>query len=178
MRSKQEIRRLVRQRKRAMTEAEIIEKSTSLASRFLGADVYRRAKTIYGYLPFNHEVRTLPILEQALRDGKQVALPKCYGDQMRFILVEDLSAVASSAFGAPEPIADFPVASDETALVLMPGVAFDRSGHRIGYGGGYYDRFLAAEPSHPTIALCYDFQIFDHLETDAYDIPVTLVLWA
>lgn len=178
MRSKQEIRRLVRQRKRAMTEAEIIEKSTSLASRFLGADAYRRAKTIYGYLPFNHEVRTLPILEQALRDGKQVALPKCYGDQMRFILVEDLSAVAPSAFGAPEPVADFPVASDETALVLMPGVAFDRSGHRIGYGGGYYDRFLAAEPSHPTIALCYDFQIFDHLETDAYDIPVNLVFWA
>ena len=177
MKSKQEIRRLVRQRKREMAAEEIAEKSAALAATFLATDAYRRAKTIYGYLPFNQEVRTLPILEQALRDGKQVTLPKCKGDEMRFILVDDLGAVAPSAFGAPEPIADGPVASDAAALVLMPGVAFDRSGHRIGYGGGYYDRFLACEPEHPTIALCFDFQVFDHLETDAHDVPVNLVLW-
>lgn len=178
MRSKSEIRRLVRRRKREMTAEEIAHKSAALAARFLASDAYRTAKTIYGYLPFNQEVRTFPILEQAIRDGKQVALPKCDGDQMRFVLMKDLSDVAPSAFGAPEPIADEPVASDEHALVLMPGVAFDLSGRRIGYGGGYYDRFLASEPNHPTIALCFDFQIFDRLETDAHDIPVNLVLWA
>ena len=178
MMRKQEIRCFVRQRKRAMTEAEITEKSAALAARFLATDAYRNAKTVYGYLPFNHEVRTLPILQQAQLDGKRIALPKCYGNQMRFILVEDLSAVAPSAFGAPEPIADSPVADDRDALVLMPGIAFDMAGHRIGYGGGYYDRFLASEPSHPTIALCYDFQIFDHLETDTYDIPVNQVFHA
>jgi 5-formyltetrahydrofolate cyclo-ligase len=70
------------------------------------------------------------------------------------------------------------VADDETALVLMPGLAFDPQGHRVGYGGGFYDKFLAKEPGHPTVALCYEFQVFDALEVDDYDIPVDLVIWA
>jgi len=78
----------------------------------------------------------------------------------------------------PEPIADGPVANDKTALVLMPGLAFDHQGHRIGYGGGFYDRFLEKEPKHPTIALCFDFQMVDELETEEFDIPVDIVLWA
>ena len=70
------------------------------------------------------------------------------------------------------------VADDPAALVLMPGVVFDKEGHRIGYGGGFYDKFLAAEPEHPTVALCYDFQVLPKLETEEFDIPVDLVLWA
>jgi len=61
---------------------------------------------------------------------------------------------------------------------LMPGLAFDPEGHRCGYGGGFYDKFLAAHPNHPTIALCYGFQMFDHLDVDAHDIPVDAVLSA
>ncbi len=80
--------------------------------------------------------------------------------------------------GIPEPVADEPVAEDSTALVLMPGVAFTKSGDRMGYGGGYYDRFLAAQPEHPTVALCYDFQILESLPTEEFDIPVDIVLWA
>ena len=60
----------------------------------------------------------------------------------------------------------------------MPGLAFDEKGNRLGYGGGYYDRFLAGEPNHPTVALCYDFQLVETLETDEFDIPVDLVLRA
>ena len=78
----------------------------------------------------------------------------------------------------PEPIADGPVADDKTALVLMPGLAFDPQGHRCGYGGGFYDKFLAEEPDHPTLALCYEFQMLPHLETEEHDIPVDYVIWA
>ena len=137
-----------------------------------------RARSIYGYLPYNQEVRTLSILERALREGKRVAVPKCCGNEMRFIWMEDLSMVEKGYAGIPEPIADFPIADDEEALVLMPGLAFDREGHRIGYGGGFYDRFLAREANHPTLALCYDFQVFDRLETEVFDIPVDKILWA
>lgn len=84
----------------------------------------------------------------------------------------------AGAYNIPEPIADGPEADDETALVLMPGLAFDPEGHRCGYGGGFYDKFLAAHPNHPTIALCYGFQMFDHLDVDAHDIPVDAVLSA
>lgn len=175
---KQQLRKAIREKKRAMTPEEIERRSEILARLFLETPEYRQARTLYGYLPYNQEVRTIPILEQALRDGKQVAVPKVYGDTMRFLLLEDLTQVAKGYAGIPEPIADGPVAQDPAALVLMPGLAFDPQGHRIGYGGGFYDKFLAQEPEHPTVALCYDFQVLPHLDTQEFDIPVDLVLWA
>ena len=175
---KTELRRSIRAQKRAMTEEEIVQRSAALGVLFAESEAYRSAKTIYGYLPYNQEVRTVPMLERALKDGKKVAVPKCYGDEMKFIYLDDLTQVAPGYAGIPEPIADGPVADDKTALVLMPGLAFDRQGHRIGYGGGFYDKFLAAEPDHPTLALCYDFQMLSHLETESHDIPVDYVLWA
>ena len=175
---KKELRRSIRERKRAMTEEEIVSRSEKLAELFIASEAYRSAKTIYGYLPYNQEVRTVPMLEQALRDGKRVAVPKCYGDEMKFIFMDDLSKVEKGYANIPEPIADEPVADDETALVLMPGLAFDPQGHRIGYGGGFYDKFLSREPGHPTLALCYEFQMLPELKTEEHDIPVDTVLWA
>ena len=176
--TKPELRSHIRSLKRAMTEEQIAEKSRLLAERFLDTPAYREAKTVYGYVSYNQEVRTMPILEQALRDGKGLALAKCYGNEMRFIKVSDLSCLSRSSHGIPEPIADDPEGDDETALVLMPGLAFDARGHRVGYGKGYYDRFLAKEPQHPTVALCFDFQMVPHVENEPCDVPVDLVLWA
>lgn len=175
---KTQLRRFIREQKRAMTEEEIVSRSRALGALLAASEAYRQAKTIYGYLPYNQEVRTVPMLQQALKDGKKVAVPKCYGEEMRFIYMEDLSLVEKGYAGIPEPIADEPIAHDETALVLMPGLAFDAKGHRIGYGGGFYDRFLAKEPNHPTLALCYAFQMLPQLETESHDIPVDTVLWA
>ena len=175
---KKELRRSIREQKRAMSEEEIVQRSEALGKLFLESEAYKNAKTIYGYLPYNQEVRTVPMLEQALRDGKRVAVPKCYGDEMKFIFMDDLSKVEKGYANIPEPIANEPIADDTTALVLMPGLAFDKEGHRIGYGGGFYDKFLEAEPNHPTLALCYAFQMLPHLETEAHDIPVDYVLWA
>lgn len=154
-----------------------MRRSDALCQKVLQSEAYRTARTIYGYLPFNQEVRTLPLLQQAIADGKQIALPKCYGSEMRFVLMEDLKFVRPSSLGAPEPVADTPLADDSSALVLVPGLAFDAAGHRMGYGGGYYDRFLTEEPNHPTIALCFDFQMLPHLETEAHDISVDTVFW-
>ena len=176
--NKKELRSIIRAQKRAMTEEMIVSKSEDLARQFYETEQYRCARSIYGYLPYNQEVRTVAMLERALRDGKRVAVPKCYADEMRFIWMEDLSRVEKGYANIPEPIADGPIADDETALVLMPGMAFDPEGHRIGYGGGFYDKFLAKEPNHPTLALCYDFQMQEHLETEEFDIPVDKVLWA
>ena len=175
---KKTLRKRIREQKRAMTQLQIETASEKLVQMFLNTELYRDAKTIYGYLPYNQEVRTEPILQHALADGKRVAVPKIYGDEMKFIYLPDLSQVASGYAGIPEPIADEPVGDDPTALVLMPGMAFTKEGYRIGYGGGYYDKFLAAEPNHPTIALCYDFQMVEQLPTEEFDVPVDMVLWA
>ena len=175
---KQALRRQIRELKRAMTPEQIEAASEKLGKLFAQSPLYRQASTIYGYLPYNQEVRTVPMLEQAIRDGKRVAVPKVYGDEMRFIYIKDFSRVEKGYASIPEPVDDGPVADDPTALVLMPGLAFDPEGHRIGYGGGFYDRFLAAEPDHPTLALCYSFQMLPKLETEEFDIPVDCVLWA
>lgn len=175
---KKALRAAIREKKRAMIPEEITQKSAALEKLFLASRAYREARCIYGYMPYNQEVRTTGMLEQALRDGKRLALPKVYGDRMDFIEVTDLSQVAKGYCGIPEPIADGPVARDPEALVLMPGLAFDPQGHRMGYGGGFYDKFLEAEPNHPTIALCYDFQMLPQLDTEEHDIPVDQVLWA
>ena len=175
---KSALRREIREKKKAMSLSEIEERSARLGELFAQTEAYRQAKTLYGYMPYNQEVRTIPILERAIRDGKRVAVPKVYGDTMKFIYLDDLTQVANSDMGIPEPVADEPVADDKTALVLMPGLAFDEAGHRIGYGGGFYDKFLTAEPDHPTVALCYDFQIYAHLDTEEFDIPVDMVIWA
>ena len=122
---KKELRAQIRAKKRAMTTAQVEACSEKLAELFREHPLYKAAKSIYGYMPYNQEVRTIPIMRQAQADGKRVAVPKVYGD-----------------------------------------------------GGGFYDKFLAAHPSHPTIALCYGFQMLDHLDVDAHDIPVDAVLSA
>ncbi len=175
---KKTLRAEIRAKKRAMTEEQIESASRRLGELFADCEAYRQAKTIYGYLPYNQEVRTVPMLERALADGKRVAVPKVYGDRMKFIYMTDLNRVEKGYANILEPVDDEPVAEDPTALVLMPGLAFDREGHRIGYGGGFYDKFLAEEPEHPTVALCYGFQMLEKLETEEFDIPVDLVLWA
>ena len=107
---KKELRRTIREKKRAMTEAEIQSRSETLAQLLYASEAYQKAETIYGYLPYNQEVRTVPMLEQALRDGKRVAVPKVFGEEMKFLYLEDLTQVAKGYAGIPEPIADGPVA--------------------------------------------------------------------
>ena len=175
---KKALRQQIRLRKREMTEGQIVRASVRLGQLLEQSECYRQAKTVYFYLPYNQEVRTKPMIEKAWTQGKRVAVPKVYGEEMRFIYLTDFSQIAPGSFGIPEPIADGPVAQETDALVLMPGMAFDPQGHRIGYGGGFYDKFLSAEPNHPTVALCYDFQLLDRLDTEEFDIPVDLVLSA
>ena len=175
---KKAMRRTIGEKKRAMTREEIESASERLTEKFLQTEFYRDCRSIYAYLSYNQEVRTDALIRRAIQDGKRVAVPKVYGEtDMRFLWLDDPARIAPGAYGIPEPVDDGPEADDPAALVLMPGLAFDPQGHRLGYGGGFYDRFLAAEP-HPTIALCYAFQLLPQLETEAHDIPVDAVLSA
>ena len=173
---KKALRAEIKAQKRAMTEEQIAATSEALAQQLYAHPAYQEAKSIFGYLSYNQEVRTMPMLEQAQKDGKRVAVPKVIGDTMIFIWLDDLSRIELGYCNIPEPIDNGPEAVDETALVMMPGLAFDPTGRRCGYGGGFYDRYLEQHPDHPTIAMCYGFQMFEELETDPHDIPVNYVL--
>lgn len=170
------LRAQIRAQKRTLSDRQIAAASEDLTRQLLEHPLYRRAKSLYAYLSYNQEVRTGAILQQALLDGKRLAVPKIFGDTMRFVRLDSDSRITCGYKGIPEPESD-EIVDDPEALVLMPGLAFDREGHRMGYGGGFYDRFLAAQP-HPTIALCYDFQLVDSLPVEAHDLPVDVVLWA
>ena len=175
---KKALRRLIGEKKRAMTAQEIEEKSARLAGRLFDTAQYRQAKSLYAYVAFNQEVRTRAIIERAWADGKRVAVPKTVGSNLRFIWIENLDGLAPTGlYDIPEPVLNEPLADDARALVLVPGLAFDARGHRVGYGGGYYDRWLAAHPGHPTVSLCYGFQMVDQLRDEAHDIAVDAVLW-
>lgn len=176
MLEKKALRAAIRAKKQAMTQEQIASFSDQLARRLYAHSLYQNARAVYGYLSYNEEVRTLPILRRAMADGKRVAVPRVVGDTMQFFWLDDLDAIEPGYRGIPEPKAGCPRADDQTALVLMPGLAFTPEGKRCGYGGGFYDRFLAAEPGHPTVALCYDFQLLDDLPVGEFDRPVDVVL--
>ncbi len=174
---KRALRREIGEKKRVLTAREIGTRSAVLAEKLFSTPQYRQVKSLYAYLSFNQEVRTRPIIERAWADGKRVAVPKVVGGDIVFIWIDSFDALAPlGTFNIPEPVSDGPVADDPSALILMPGLAFDVSGNRVGYGGGYYDRYLAAHPGHATVALCYGFQLYDRLETDAHDIRTDIVI--
>ena len=133
---KKALRSKIRRQKAAMTPAQIEACSRELTRKALASPLYEAAQSVYGYLPYNQEVRTLELLQAALDSGKGVAVPKVFGDTMRFIWLTSLQDVAPGYCGIPEPLADSPEADDPHALVLMPGLAFDPAGHRVGYGAG------------------------------------------
>ena len=174
---KRALRKQIGEKKRAMTAEEIERASAALAKRLYAVDAWRDAGSVYAYIAFNQEVRTRPIIERAWAEGKRVAVPKVIGGKMRFIWLENFDQLApQGAFGIPEPASDGPEADDKGALVLVPGLAFDGRGHRVGYGGGYYDRWLAAHPGHRTVALCYGFQVVDSIPSEAHDMVVDTII--
>jgi len=175
--NKETLRREMRSKRQAMREEEIAAASIDLAARLFAHPLYRAAKTIYVYLSAKQEVRTDGIIRQARIDGKRVAAPRVCGSELRFCWLNEDTKLEAGSFGISEP-EDGEEADDPTALVLLPGLAFDRLGHRLGYGGGYYDRFLARENAHPTVALCYAFQLLDRLPHEPHDITADAVLAA
>ncbi len=189
--TKKEIRRTVRERKKALGEEAEQAGSERICSLVCGLPEYREAEVIYCYVDYNHEVRTWPIMERAMEDGKLVAVPRVDGETMEFFRIEGREDLEPGYSGILEPKQGLSVVSDQTAdrgkaadgaasgkraLFLMPGVAFDQEHHRVGYGGGFYDRYLEVHPNLITAALAYECQIFDRVSFEAFDIlPQILV---
>ena len=123
------------------------------------------------HIATNQEIRTEEIIETALSFGKIVAAPKCFGKNMEFFCFSDLTELRAGAFGILEPQNEKPAFPDENTLMLVPGMAFDRNMNRIGYGGGYYDRYFEKyrDIAYFKLGLAYEFQIYDSLEVEEHD---------
>jgi 5-formyltetrahydrofolate cyclo-ligase len=166
----------------ALSPAAAAEKSARIVERLLGMDEYRRASTIMAYLDFRSEVRTGKLVEQAMADGKRVAVPvtDVAGRRLTPSLLEDFPGdLQPGAWGIPEPGPGRlrPLDPLELDLVIVPGVAFDGEGNRLGYGGGFYDRFLPRTgPGTVFVALAFELQIRPGVNPGAHDVPVHYII--
>ncbi|MBE6997846.1 MAG: 5-formyltetrahydrofolate cyclo-ligase [Ruminococcaceae bacterium] len=181
---KKEIRALMRRQKQALTEDFVADYSRRVTQRFTALPEYERARVLYAYLTFNEEIRTDGLIRRAWADGKRVAVPRVLGKGvMEFYYIDSFDGFITSAFGVPEPPEDPAKLADERdVLLLMPGLAFDRAHNRVGYGGGFYDRYIERGEAAGTVffkpALAYPFQIVDGIDAQEHDIRVDAVITA
>ena len=175
MEEKKQIRKQIFAARKAHTDEQIEEWSRMIADRVTTLPEYKDAKRILAYADYNHEVMTGFIIEAAWRDSKEVAVPKVVGQDMVFYKLTDFAQLEKGYFGIPEP-ARGEIVQWEEALMIMPGVAFDRQNHRVGYGGGFYDRFLEKHPEVCRVAVGFSFQILSEVPTEPTDIRPQVIV--
>ncbi|MDF2800896.1 MAG: 5-formyltetrahydrofolate cyclo-ligase family [Anaerocolumna sp.] len=175
---KESIRQEIKQRKEALTAEEIIHKSKEIQRYLHELPLYQRAEAIYCYVSFNQEVRTEDIITQALMDGKIVYVPKIIQGCLKFIEIMSLADLTPGFFGILEPKFNDEILPSISNLVIVPGLAFDKEGRRIGYGKGFYDRFfnLYGVDKFIKVALGYEFQIYEELPEFPSDVKVNMIL--
>lgn len=151
--------------------------SLQIQKKLLAARCFRQAQTMALYSPVHNEVQTSLLLEAALDQGKQTFFPRVCGDRMRFLRVLSPTDLAPGHFGVAEPTTEESIGGDQLDLILVPGIAFDHSGHRLGYGKGFYDRELAQATGRSCrVGLCYQFQLCSWLPRETHDLPVHVLV--
>lgn len=161
--------------RKACTDAWVDAASRQITKAITGHPLFVQADTILAYMDYRHEVVTKYLIEEAWREKKRVAVPKCSGKTMTFYRIDTFDDVAEGFYGIREPRTG-EIVDDEHALMLMPGVAFDRNCNRVGYGGGFYDRYLENRPGIIRMALAFDFQILDEVPYGPFDIRPSLIV--
>lgn len=176
---KRTLRQQILARRRALSHDQWRAASQLAQQRLVSLDEFARAACVALYSPAHNETDTAGILEKAFAAGKRVLYPAVCDDRMVFRQVEGLGSLEAGSFGILEPCqTGSDHQADEPDLIVVPGVAFDLSGHRIGYGKGFYDRFL----HHPgrtahLIGLCHDFQLIDGaIPAEEHDIRMEMVV--
>lgn len=154
--------------------------SKTISDKFLNLQEYKECKSIFIFYSFGSEIYTIDIIKQALSDGKTVALPYMTKNphEMFFIMIKDLSELVKNKIGIYEPVynKDNIVVSDKETIIIVPGLVFSNDKYRIGYGGGYYDKYLSENKYLKSIGLAFDFQITDEIPKDKYDIQTDIII--
>ncbi|EHJ52340.1 5-formyltetrahydrofolate cyclo-ligase [Streptococcus macacae] len=164
---------IIRQLKEQEKSAKELEDKKLLA-QFLQLESYKKAQFLATYLAFPFEFDTSLLIEQAQKDGKQIVVPKTYPKGQMIFVIYDANDLQETTFGLKEPKNEEAVPKSLIDLIHVPGLGFNELGYRIGYGGGYYDRYLS-DFQGETVSTIYSFQQFT-FEPSFFDIPVKEVL--
>ena len=179
--NKEIFRKKILEKRQSMSKNDVMSKSIIIIKSLMSTDFYNSSQAIMTYVSFRNEVRTIDLINQAL-NNKRVIIPKTIPETKEIELSElrDLERdLDTGVYGVLEPKKDFirPVSNDIIDLVIVPGAAFDLKGNRIGYGAGYYDKFLSKlDKSIPKIALAFDFQIMENVHSHEYDVPMDYII--
>lgn len=175
--NKKELRQLIRTRKRLFDKQALDEQSLVRIEQLMSHPRLIAAKTIMIYYSLPDEVDTHEAIRLLVKQGKTILLPVVTGeDTMILRRYAQAADLRMGAFGIMEPIGQPFNNYDQIELAIVPGVAFDAEGHRLGRGRGYYDRFLPLLPHAYKLGLCFNFQKVEHVPTDANDIRMDEVL--
>jgi len=171
------------EKRRQLDPVEKAEMDMRMCERFMSLVTYRYAGTILLYAPKSIEIDVMPIAEAALASGRNVAFPRCYDNDegihlMSFHIVRSLDELEPGAYGIREPSQSLPLYDPKDSkndVIIVPALAYDRQGYRLGYGGGYYDRFLAGF-SGTKAGFAYSRSISPKLPRSRYDLPVDVIV--
>lgn len=177
--AKKEIRRKKLKERAALSPGERKHAEAGIAQLLFSCALYREAGEIFCYASYGSEADTSRIIEESLRLGKRVAVPKVTGERrMAFYYIGSMEELKPGYRGIPEPEGreGTEALPAEDTLILLPGAAFDRTGNRLGYGGGFYDTYLAEHPRAGRAAIAFSVQIAGKIPAGPYDIRTDLIL--
>ncbi len=179
---KKTIRKEILIKRNKLTEKKIASKSLAIMNNLIPLTILKNSNHIMLYISFGSELDTKPLIDHLFNQNKKVYIPLTIPATREMIVSELLdfkNDLEMGNFGVLEPKQESlrPMAADNLDLVIVPGVAFDKEGYRIGYGGGYYDRFLPQLPPSTTkISLAYDIQIINNIPKMPHDYPVQYII--
>ena len=175
MESKKEIRQRIRRERANLDDARWIRDTERIAVAVIGHPWFVHESELYIYVDYNHEVGTRSIMAEAFRRGMNVWVPRVTGNTMLFCHIQGMEDLKPGAYGILEPTGK-EIGDAGKGLMIMPGVAFDEKCHRVGYGKGFYDRYLEGHKALRRMAVGFEFQVFGEVPYEEHDIcPEILV---
>lgn len=176
-RAKRVLRNQMRTVRDALPQSACDTRSAEIRKRLSGVAELERAATVLAFASIRNEVRTRLSIEAAWSAGKRVALPRALGDELCLHLIDSETPLVQGAFSVPEPREEaMRIEPDEIEFALIPALAVDPRGYRIGYGGGYYDRLIPRLANACTCAIAYDFQLISEVPELPFDVSVDLIV--
>lgn len=174
---KKEVRQLIKNYRQNLSDEDVRLKSRLIIDRLKKSDIYENTENVFLYISYNKEVDTYMLLSQCLTDGKKVYAPRVLSKtDMEFYRISDEHDLVSGYMGIMEPSDSCEKAKIRDGLFIMPGLAFDYDFHRIGYGGGFYDRYLSADNTFVKAALAFDFQLLESIPYEEHDLKPDYII--
>lgn len=174
---KSELRKLYKSIRNRISPSEKNTFDNRIFTLFINSELYKKAEKLLFYISFGSEVDTVSLIDYALKDGKNVAVPYCNGNKMEFYAIDSLDCLTEGRFGIPTvvPCEERLVRDFAGYICVVPALSFDKSGNRLGYGGGFYDRFMSSQ-NIPAVGLAYERCIHSELPAEEHDMNVDYIL--